>query len=160
MDGLAAGSGDPPAASHQAFPAPIAFNVIPQAGSVKGDGYTSEEVKMATESRKILGLPSLEVTATCVRVPTFVGHGAAVWARFHDRVDVGQALACLAGAPGVELADLPTAQLAAGHDPSYVGRVRSDLSDPHALCFFCTCDNLRKGAALNAIQIAERLLPV
>jgi aspartate-semialdehyde dehydrogenase len=92
-------------------------------------------------------------------VPTVVGHGAAVWARFAAAVDLDEALACLARAPGVELVDLPTPQLSAGRDPSFVGRVRTDLSDAQALCFFCACDNLRKGAALNAIQIAEHLLP-
>ena len=145
--------------AHEIFPAPIAFNVVPRAGSLKGNGYTSEEMKLVVESRKILGLPDLEVNATCVRVPTVVGHGAAVWARFRSPVDVDEALSCLASAPGVELAELPTPQLSAGRDPSYVGRVRADLSDNRALCFFCACDNLRKGAALNAVQIAERFLP-
>ena len=88
-----------------------------------------------------------------------MGPHAAVWARFAAEVDLGEALACLGQAPGVELADLPTPQLSAGRDPSFVGRVRLDLNDPYALCFFCACDNLRKGAALNAIQIAEHLLP-
>jgi aspartate-semialdehyde dehydrogenase len=138
---------------------PGAYNVVPRAGSFKEHGYTSEEVKLVTETRKIMGLPGLALTATCVRVPTIVGHGAAVWARFAAEVDLGEALACLGQAPGVELADLPTPQLSAGRDPSFVGRVRLDLSDTYALCFFCACDNLRKGAALNAIQIAEHLLP-
>jgi aspartate-semialdehyde dehydrogenase len=142
-----------------AFPAPLAYNVVPSAGSLKDNGYTSEELKLVAETRKIMGLPGLALTATCVRVPTVVGHGASVWARFAAEVDLEEALACLAGAPGVELVDLPTPQLSAGRDPSFVGRVRTDLSDRHALCFFCACDNLRKGAALNAIQIAEHLLP-
>jgi aspartate-semialdehyde dehydrogenase len=132
---------------------------VPRAGSLKENGYTSEEVKLVAETRKIMGLPELALTATCVRVPTVVGHGASVWARFAAEVDLEEALACLAGAPGVELVDLPTPQLSAGRDPSFVGRVRTDLSDVQALCFFCACDNLRKGAALNAIQIAEHLLP-
>ena len=159
IDALAKGSGDSFHPPHQVFSAPIAFNVIPAAGSLKEDGYTSEERKLALESRKILGLPGLEVVATCVRVPTLVGHGAAVWARFRQAVDLPAALDALGRAPGVELVDLPTPLLAAGKDPSYVGRVRPDLDDDHALAFFCACDNLRKGAALNAVQIAEALLP-
>jgi aspartate-semialdehyde dehydrogenase len=142
-----------------AFPAPIAFNVIPRAGSLRDHGYTSEEAKLDFETRKILGLPGLEITATCVRVPTVVGHGASVWARFSQPVDVEAATKVLAGAAGVEVCDLPTPLGAAGRDPSYVGRIRRDLGDPRALCFFCACDNLRKGAALNAVQIAEALLP-
>ncbi len=158
-EALAAGTAGNLLPPPQAFPAPLAYNVVPRAGSLKDNGYTSEEMKLVAETRKILGLPALEVTATCVRVPTIVGHGAAVWARFAADVDLEAALACLDQAAGVELADLPTPQLSAGKDPSYVGRVRLDLSDARALCFFCACDNLRKGAALNAIQIAESLLP-
>lgn len=158
LEDLAAGRAvDLPAPS--AFPATIAFNVVPRAGSLREDGYTSEEFKLAYETRKIMGLPDLAVTATCVRVPTLVGHGASVWARFATEVDLDAARSCLAGADGVELDDLPTALLSAGRDPSYVGRIRVDLDDPRALSFFCTCDNLRKGAALNAVQIAEALLP-
>lgn len=158
IDALGAGdtSAVPPA---RTFPAPIAFNVVPVAGSLREEGYTSEEWKLLREGRKILGLPDLQVTATCVRVPTVTGHGAAVHARFAREVDLDAALAALAGYPGVELADVPTAHLAAGRDASFVGRVRRDPGDPQALWFFCTCDNLRKGAALNAVQIAERLLP-
>ena len=159
IEALGAGRVDGLLPSPSAFPAPLAYNVVPRAGSARDHGYTSEEMKLVAESRKILGLPELQVTATCVRVPTIVGHGAAVWARFGSVVDLGEATACLAEAPGVELADLPTPQLSAGKDPSFVGRIRPDLSDPHALCFFCACDNLRKGAALNAVQIAEKLLP-
>lgn len=142
-----------------AFPAHLAYNVVPRAGSPKEDGYTSEELKLVRETRKIMGLPGLALTATCVRVPTVVGHGASVWARFATDIDVEEALAALRDAPGIELVDLPTPHLAAGKDPSFVGRLRPDLSDKRALCFFCACDNLRKGAALNAIQIAEHLLP-
>jgi len=159
IEALASGTARDLLPPGELFAAPIAFNVVPQAGSVREQGYTSEEVKLATETRKIMGLPDLEVTATCVRVPTVVGHGAAVWARFAAAVDIGEALRCLDEAPGVALTELPTPQLSAGRDPSYVGRVRPDLGDPHALCFFCACDNLRKGAALNAVQIAEHLLP-
>jgi aspartate-semialdehyde dehydrogenase len=159
LEALAAGTASGLLPSPSAFPAPLAFNVVPRAGSLRENGYTSEEVKLVAETRKIMGLPELALTATCVRVPTIVGHGAAVWARFAAEVDLDEALACLARAPGVELVDLPTPQLSAGRDPSFVGRVRADLSDAQALCFFCACDNLRKGAALNAIQIAEHLLP-
>ena len=158
IDALAAGTGTG-TLSPQVFAAPIAFNVIPAAGSLKEDGYTSEERKLALESRKILGRPGLEVVATCVRVPTLVGHGATVWARFAEVVDLEAALSCLRAAPGVEMVDLPTPLASAGRDPSLVGRVRRDLDDDHALTFFCACDNLRKGAALNAVQIAEALLP-
>jgi aspartate-semialdehyde dehydrogenase len=143
----------------QAFPATIAFNAVPSAGSPRPAGYTSEEMKLDTETRKILGLPDLQVTATCVRVPTVVGHGASVWARFAHPVGVDAATEALAAAPGVELSDLPTPLASAGRDPSFVGRIRPDLNDDRALAFFCACDNLRKGAALNAIQIAEVLLP-
>ena len=161
LDALATGGGHlseilpPPTA----FPTTVAFNVIPRAGSARDHGYTSEEAKLTFESRKILGLPTLAVTATCVRVPTIVGHGASVWVRLASPVDAASAEECLRAAPGVELADLPTPQLAAGRDPSYVGRIRPDLDDDHAIAFFCACDNLRKGAALNAVQIAEVLLP-
>lgn len=157
----AMGAGDPAGLSPQprAFPAPIAFNVVPKAGSVKELGYTSEEWKLLHETRKIMGLPGLKVTATCVRVPTVTGHGAAVHVRCTSEVDLDTAMAALEAAPGITVTDLPTAVKAAGKDDSFVGRVRVDPGDPRALWFFCTCDNLRKGAALNAVQIAERLLP-
>ncbi|MGH2732080.1 MAG: aspartate-semialdehyde dehydrogenase [Actinomycetota bacterium] len=142
-----------------AFPATVAFNVIPLAGSLRDGGYTSEELKLVRETRKILGLPRLEVTATCVRVPTLVGHGAAVHARFSRSVEVDEALETLEQTPGVVLSELPTPLLATGGDASHVGRVRRDATDPHALWFFSACDNLRKGAALNAVQIMEHLLP-
>ncbi|MGH2706418.1 MAG: aspartate-semialdehyde dehydrogenase [Actinomycetota bacterium] len=158
IESLGSAEGADAAPTGRMFPAPIAFNVIPQAGSLRDAGYTSEEWKLLHESRKILGLPELRVTATCVRVPTVAGHGAAVHARFSEPVDVEAALEALAGAPGVELAELPTALLSAGRDSSYVGRVRADLADERSLWFFCACDNLRKGAALNAVQIAEHLL--
>jgi aspartate-semialdehyde dehydrogenase len=157
----AMGAGDPGGLSPQAraFPAPIAFNVVPKAGSVKELGYTSEEWKLLHETRKIMGLPDLKVTATCVRVPTVTGHGAAVHVRCATDVDLATAMEALGKAAGVTVCDLPTAVMAAGKDDSFVGRVRVDPGDPKALWFFCTCDNLRKGAALNAVHIAERLLP-
>jgi aspartate-semialdehyde dehydrogenase len=142
---------------------PIAMNVVPQCGSVAHEGYTTEELKLRDETRKIMRLPSLPVTATCVRVPVVRGHGVAVHATFARPLSVGEARAALDGAPGIELRDdveagvYPTPLEAAGRDPCYVGRIRTDLADPNALEFFCVADNLRKGAALNTVQIAEHL---
>jgi aspartate-semialdehyde dehydrogenase len=147
-----------------AFSHPIALNFIPQAGSFKDDGYTGEELKLCHETRKILNLPELKVTATCVRVPVVTGHGVAVHAEFAEAISAEEARALLAEAPGVEVADhpgeyvFPTALEAAGRDPCFVGRIRNDLFDDHALELFCVADNLRKGAALNTVQIAELLL--
>ena len=146
------------------FAHPIAMNVIPQCGSVKDLGYTSEELKLCHETRKIMGLPELRVSATCVRVPVVVGHGVAVHAEFERPIDPEEARAILSAAPGVEVVDDPAAGLyptpleAAGRDPCYVGRIRQDLFDPSALELFCVADNLRKGAALNTVQIAELLV--
>lgn len=146
-----------------AFKHPIALNVIPQCGSFKDDGYTSEELKLCNESRRILGLPDLAVTATCVRVPVVIGHGVAVHAEFERDVDVDEARAVLEDAPGVEVVDdpdafrYPTPLEAAGRDPCYVGRIRRDPFDSRALELFCVADNLRKGAALNTVQVAELL---
>lgn len=143
---------------------PIAMNVIPQAGSFKDDGYTSEELKLCDETRKIMGLPDLKVTATCVRVPVMTGHGVAVHAEFSDAITPERAREILESAPGVELLDepeksvFPTPLHAAGRDPCYVGRVRQDRFDPRALEMFCVADNLRKGAALNTVQVAELLV--
>jgi aspartate-semialdehyde dehydrogenase len=137
------------------FPAPLALNVVPWAGSAKDDGWTSEELKVRAESRKILGLPNLWVSATCVRVPVVTTHSLAVHAVFEDVVTVGAALTVLEAAPGVVLMDLPTPADVVGTDPTYVGRVRQALDDHHALDLFVCGDNLRKGAALNTIQIAE-----
>lgn len=159
VDALSAGRVDGMIPELKTFPAPVAFNVVPRIGPAKEDGYTGEEWKALHESRKILGLPGLQLTATCVRVPSFVGHGAAVHAQFEEEVDVDGALDALRGGAGVEVVDLPTALLSAGKDVALVGRVRRDPADSHALWFFCACDNLRKGAALNAAQIAELLLP-
>lgn len=148
----------------ETFTHPIALNVIPQCGSVKEDGYTSEELKLCHETRKIMGLPDLRVTATCVRVPVVVGHGVAVHAEFADPITPDEAREILEKADGVEVLDLPedgiypTPLEAAGRDPCYVGRIRQDLFDPNALEMFCVADNLRKGAALNTVQVAELLL--
>ena len=139
------------------FAAPIAFNVIPLAGSIVDDGRneTDEEHKLRNESRKILDIPGLPVSVTCVRVPVFTGHSLSVNASFERPLSVDEAQAILVGAPGVEVVDLPTPLLAAGMDPSYVGRIRRDETVPNGLALFVSNDNLRKGAALNAGQIAE-----
>jgi aspartate-semialdehyde dehydrogenase len=144
-----------------AFPAPLALNVIPVAGSPKADGWTSEELKVRNESRKILGLPSLRVAATCVRVPVITTHSLAVHATFDTEVTVAAARALLEAAPGVEVMDnlelgvYPTPADVVGTDPTYVGRLRQGLDDPRVLELFVCGDNLRKGAALNTLQIAE-----
>jgi aspartate-semialdehyde dehydrogenase len=134
---------------------PIAFNVLPMAGSIVDDGSfeTDEEQKLRNESRKILGLPSLRVSGTCVRVPVFTGHSLSLNVEFSRELSVARALEILSSAAGVELSDVPTPLQAAGADPAFVGRVRQD--GPHGLALFVSNDNLRKGAALNAVQIAE-----
>jgi aspartate-semialdehyde dehydrogenase len=139
------------------YVAPIAFNVLPMAGSVvdDGSGETDEEQKLRNESRKILGIPDLRVSGTCVRVPVFTGHSLSLNVEFERPLSVEQATDLLRGAPGVELSAVPTPLQAAGRDPSYVGRLRQD--GPQGLALFVSNDNLRKGAALNAVQIAELL---
>ncbi|MEV6977084.1 aspartate-semialdehyde dehydrogenase [Kitasatospora sp. NPDC093806] len=136
---------------------PIAFNVVPLAGSIVEDGSneTDEEQKLRHESRKILGIPELKVAGTCVRVPVFSGHSLQINARFERPISPERAVELLAGAPGVELSDIPTPLQAAGQDPSYVGRIRVDETVEHGLSLFVSNDNLRKGAALNAVQLAE-----
>ena len=148
-----------------AFPEPvkyartIAFNVVPLAGSIvdDGEGETDEEKKLRNESRKILEIPGLLVSGICVRVPVFTGHSLAVNAEFERALSVDRAREILAGAPGVELSDVPTPLQAAGKDPSYVGRLRQDegVEGDRGLALFVSGDNLRKGAALNTVQIAE-----
>ncbi len=142
------------------FPDTIAFNVLPVAGKVvdDGSGETDEEQKLRNESRKILGLPDLPVSATCVRVPVFTGHSLAINAEFARPLLPERAREILAAAAGVVLDDLPTPLKAAGTDPSLVGRIRADPTVPNGLALFVSGDNLRKGAALNAIQIAEAML--
>jgi aspartate-semialdehyde dehydrogenase len=142
------------------FAAPIAFNVLPLAGSLvdDGSGETDEEQKFRNESRKILGIPDLGVTTTCVRVPVFTGHSLAITAEFARDLPPEEATELLATAPGVALADVPTPLLATGEDPAYVGRIRRDPTVEHGLSLFVSNDNLRKGAALNAVQIAELLV--
>jgi aspartate-semialdehyde dehydrogenase len=144
------------------FAKPIAFNVLPYAGKYVDDGSfeTDEEQKLRNESRKILGIPDLRVSGTCVRVPVYTGHSISINAEFARPISVARATELLAGAPGVALLDVPTPLEAAGKDPSYVGRLRQDTSvdDGRGLVLFLSNDNLRKGAALNAVQIAELFL--
>ena len=143
------------------FSSPLALNVIPWAGSLKADGYSSEELKVRNESRKILGLENLKVSATCVRVPVLTTHSLAVHAIFEKEVSRSVAQDVLKNAAGVELVDdpenykFPTPADVVGTDPTWVGRVRKSLDDPNALELFVCGDNLRKGAALNTAQIAE-----
>ncbi len=146
----------------QKYVAPIAFNVLPMAGSVVDDGSseTDEEQKLRNESRKILGIPDLRVSGTCVRVPVFTGHSLSLNVEFARPLPVERATELLSTAPGVQLTDVPTPLQAAGQDPSYVGRIRQDpgVDDGRGLALFVSNDNLRKGAALNTVQIAELLL--
>ncbi|MFE6283434.1 aspartate-semialdehyde dehydrogenase [Streptomyces sp. NPDC057877] len=139
------------------YVAPIAYNVLPLAGSIVDDGLheTDEEQKLRHESRKILEIDGLKVSGTCVRVPVFTGHSLQVNARFARPLSVERAKELLAGAPGVALTDVPTPLQAAGQDPSYVGRIRADETVDNGLALFVSSDNLRKGAALNAVQVAE-----
>ncbi|MEV4992654.1 aspartate-semialdehyde dehydrogenase [Streptomyces niveus] len=136
---------------------PIAFNVLPLAGSLVDDGSfeTDEEQKLRNESRKILEIPELKVSGTCVRVPVFSGHSLQVNVRFERPISVERAYELLKDAPGVELSEIPTPLQAAGKDASYVGRIRNDETVENGLALFVSNDNLRKGAALNAVQIAE-----
>jgi aspartate-semialdehyde dehydrogenase len=143
------------------YVAPIAFNVVPLAGTIVNDGLgeTDEEKKLRNESRKILDIPNLLVSGTCVRVPVFTGHSLSINAEFARDISPARAMELLASAPGVVVADVPTPLAAAGADPSFVGRIRADEGAPpgRGLAMFISNDNLRKGAALNAVQIAELL---
>jgi aspartate-semialdehyde dehydrogenase len=147
--------------SQSPFPAPLALNVVPWAGSMKDGGWTSEEIKVRNESRKILGIPELKVSATCVRVPVVTTHSLAVHATFQDPVTVEQARTTLMDAPSVVLLDdpdeleFPTPSDVVGSDPTFVGRIRQALDFPNTVEMFVCGDNLRKGAALNTAQIAE-----
>lgn len=142
------------------FPERIAFNVVPLAGGILDDGSdeSAEERKLVEESRRILGTPELAVTGTCVRVPVVTGHSMSIHAEFERPLPPERALEVLREARGVELADLPTPLAATGRDATLVGRVRADTTVPHGLALFVCGDNLRKGAALNAVQIAEELV--
>jgi len=143
----------------EAFVAPIAFNVIPLAGRVvdDGSGETDEEQKLRNESRKILEIPGLAVSCTCVRVPVFTGHSLSLNLEFDRPLSVARAYQILASAPAVTLVDVPTPLSAAGADPTFVGRIRRDEGAENGIALFLSGDNLRKGAALNAVQIAEAL---
>jgi len=153
-DGSAIDMGQP-----TVFPQTIAFNVIPFAGNLvdDGDNETDEEKKLRNESRKILGIPGLLVSGTCVRVPVFTGHSLQVNAEFEKPLPIERARELLSKQPGVVLMDVPTPLAAAGADPSFVGRLRQDegVPDKRGIAMFISNDNLRKGAALNAVQIAE-----
>ncbi|HEX2119696.1 MAG TPA: aspartate-semialdehyde dehydrogenase [Acidimicrobiales bacterium] len=141
----------------EAFARPIAFNVLPLAGNLV-DEETDEEHKFRHESRKILELPDLAVSCTCVRVPVYTGHSVSLNVEFERPLSTDRAAELLSSAPGVVLADVPTPLAAAGTDPSYVGRIRRDPGAPNGLALFVSGDNLRKGAALNAVQVAEALV--
>jgi aspartate-semialdehyde dehydrogenase len=157
LDGRSVAVPDP-----RVYAVPVGFNVIPLAGSIVDDGWleTDEEQKLRHESRKILHIPDLLVSGTCVRVPVFTGHSLAIHAEFSDKLTPEMALELLGRAPGVVVTDVPNPLQAAGRDEVFVGRVRADQSAPkgRGLVLFVVGDNLRKGAALNAVQIAEELL--
>lgn len=146
------------------FPAPLALNIVPWAGSLEDDDFTSEELKVQNESRKILGLPNLRVTATCVRVPVITTHSLAVHAVFEEKITPADARALLENSPGVSVMDdpenkiFPTPAAVVGTDATWVGRIRQNPENPHSLEFFVCGDNLRKGAALNTLQIAEHFV--
>jgi aspartate-semialdehyde dehydrogenase len=135
----------------------LAFNVVPMLGKLEDNGYTDEELKLQNESRKILAIPELAVSPTCVRVPVMVGHAVAVRAQFERPIDVAEAMEALRAFPNLVVQDAPTPLEWAGRDEVAVGRVRADLADPNALSFFVVGDNLLKGAALNTVQLAEEL---
>lgn len=158
IDSVMRGGWDEPGLT--AYPRPIGFNVLPFAGDESDSGYTTEELKLVNESRKILALPDLKVEPTCVRVPTLVGHGVAATLRFERRVSADEAMAVLASAPGVALWKdrVPTPLDSAGIDEVLVGRLRETIGEPGGINLWVVGDNLRKGAALNAVQIAELLV--
>ena len=137
---------------------PMAHNVVPLNSVYAADGYTEEEIKLRDESRKILEIPGLPVSGTCVRVPVFTGHALSINAEFERPISVERALELLGSAPGVVVTEVPNPLDATGQDPVFVGRVRNDPTVAHGLALFVVGDNLRKGAALNAVQIAEALI--
>ena len=155
---LAYGADDallPPA---EKWAVPMAHNVVPLNYVYAEDGYTEEEIKLRDESRKILEIPGLPVSGTCVRVPVFTGHALSINAEFERPISVERALELLGSAPGVVITEVPNPLDATGQDPVFVGRVRHDPTVAHGLALFVVGDNLRKGAALNAVQIAEALI--
>jgi len=147
-----------PISTPEKWAVPIAFNVVPLNYRIVEDGYTEEEIKLRDETRKILEIPELPVSGTCVRVPVYSGHSLSINAEFERAISVEQAHELLSKAEGVVLTDVPNPLQATGRDPVFVGRLRRDPTVQHGLALFVTGDNLRKGAALNAVQIAERLV--
>ncbi|MCC7371744.1 MAG: aspartate-semialdehyde dehydrogenase [Chloroflexi bacterium] len=147
-------------------PQSLVFNIFPHIDSFREDGYTKEEWKMLAETRKIMDLPNLRLSATCVRVPVAVGHSEALHIEFERPMSAAEAREILSTAPGIEVVDDPLNKQypqpadAAGRDPVYVGRIRDDVSNPGGIALWCVADNVRKGAALNAVQIAELLYGV
>lgn len=158
LDGLAQSPDAAPLPAPRKWAAPLAYNVVPLNYVLSEDGYTEEELKLRDESRKILEIPGLPVSGTCVRVPVFTGHSLSINAEFERPLSVAEATALLAAAPGVVLDDVPNPLAATGQDPVFVGRIRPDPTVEHGLALFVVGDNLRKGAALNAVQIAEVML--
>jgi aspartate-semialdehyde dehydrogenase len=158
LDGLARSPEAAPLPAPVKWAVPLAYNVVPLNYVVGEDGYTEEELKLRDESRKILELPGLPVSGTCVRVPVFSGHSLSINAEFERSLSVAEATALLADAPGVVLEDVPNPLAATGQDPVFVGRIRPDPTVASGLALFVVGDNLRKGAALNAVQIAEVML--
>ena len=158
LDALSSGDWDDPGGD--LYVRPIGFNALPFAGNMADEGYTDEEWKLVNESRKILDLPGLRVEPTCVRVPVMVGHGITATLRFSRPLGVEEASRLLEEAPGVELWTdrVPTPLDSAGRDDTLVGRLRATVGTPGGLNLWCVSDNLRKGAALNTVQIAELLL--
>jgi aspartate-semialdehyde dehydrogenase len=149
----------------EVYPKQIAFNVLPQIDVFMDNGYTKEEMKMVWETRKILDDQNIQVNPTAVRVPVFFGHSEAVHIETRDKITAKQAMALFEKAPGIVLMDehkdggYPTAVTeASGHDPVYIGRIREDISHPNGLNMWVVADNVRKGAALNSVQIAEVLV--
>jgi aspartate-semialdehyde dehydrogenase len=155
---LAVGGHDALLPAAEKWAVPIAHNVVPLNYVYAEDGYTEEEIKLRDESRKILGLPDLPVSGTCVRVPVFTGHSLSINAEFERPLSVERALELLSSAPGVVVTEVPNPVEATGQDPVFVGRVRRDPTVEHGIALFVVGDNLRKGAALNAVQIAEALV--
>ncbi|WP_395445389.1 aspartate-semialdehyde dehydrogenase [Caulobacter sp. UC70_42] len=158
LDGLAQSPDAAPLPAPRKWAVPLAYNVVPLNYVLSEDGYTEEELKLRDESRKILEIPGLPVSGTCVRVPVFTGHSLSINAEFERPLSVAEATALLAAAPGVVLDDVPNPLAATGQDPVFVGRIRPDPTVEHGLALFVVGDNLRKGAALNAVQIAEVML--
>jgi aspartate-semialdehyde dehydrogenase len=158
LDGLAMSPDAAPLPEARKWAVPLAYNVVPLNYVLGEDGYTEEELKLRDESRKILELPGLPVSGTCVRVPVFTGHSLSINAEFERPLSVAEATALLGAAPGVVVEAVPNPLAATGQDPVFVGRIRPDPTVASGLALFVVGDNLRKGAALNAVQVAEVLV--